>query len=108
LKHWQQARSDTGLGQRSVSDDIEAVLQVTVAMQEDGRLVRPAGKMAYPDFLKWIKKKLKITMIFEASRLCYNAKWMPLDGSPIEILKFPTQAVADVSEGWLVACGHRS
>ena len=32
--------------------------QVTVAMQEDGRLVRPGGKMAYPDFLKWIKKKL--------------------------------------------------
>src|SRR6516165_7469905 len=32
--------------------------QVTVAMQEDGWLVRPVGKMAYPDFLKWIKKKL--------------------------------------------------
>jgi hypothetical protein len=27
-------------------------------MQEDGRLVRPADKMAYPDFLKWIQKKL--------------------------------------------------
>ena len=32
--------------------------QVTVAMQEDGWLVRPVGKMAYRDFLKWIKKKL--------------------------------------------------
>src|SRR6516164_7480609 len=32
--------------------------QVTVAMQEDGWLVRPVGKMGYGDFLKWIKKKL--------------------------------------------------
>jgi transposase len=32
--------------------------QVTVAMQEDGRLVMPVGKMAYRDFLKWIRKKL--------------------------------------------------
>lgn len=32
--------------------------QVTVAMQEDGRLVMAVGKMAYRDFLKWIKKKL--------------------------------------------------
>ena len=32
--------------------------QVTVAMQEDGRLVVAVGKMAYRDFLKWIKKKL--------------------------------------------------
>ena len=31
--------------------------QVTVAMQEDGRLVVAVGKMAYRDFLKWIKKK---------------------------------------------------
>jgi transposase len=32
--------------------------QVTVAMQEDGRLVMAVGKMAYRDFLKWIRKKL--------------------------------------------------
>src|SRR5215471_10702083 len=32
--------------------------QVTVAMQEDGRLVVAVGKMAHRDFLKWIKKKL--------------------------------------------------
>src|SRR5258707_14785820 len=32
--------------------------QVTVAMQEDGWLVRPVGKMGYREFLKWIKKKL--------------------------------------------------
>jgi hypothetical protein len=31
--------------------------QVTVAMQEDGRLVRPGGKMAYPDFLKMDQKE---------------------------------------------------
>ena len=35
--------------------------QVTVAMQEDGRLVVAVGKMAYRDFLKWIKKKLAQT-----------------------------------------------
>ena len=27
-------------------------------MQEDGRLVTAVGKMAYRDFLRWIKKKL--------------------------------------------------
>src|SRR5258707_8070956 len=35
--------------------------QVTVAMQEDGWLVRPVGKMGYREFLKWIKKKLAPT-----------------------------------------------
>src|ERR1700745_874432 len=33
--------------------------KVTVAMQEDGRLVRPVGKMGSREFLKWIKKKLE-------------------------------------------------
>src|SRR5258708_23817793 len=32
--------------------------QVTVAMQEDGWLVRPVGKMGYRELRKWIKKKL--------------------------------------------------
>ena len=32
--------------------------QVTVAMQEDGGLVRSVGKMEHPAFLSWIKKKL--------------------------------------------------
>jgi transposase len=33
--------------------------QVTVAMQEDGGMVRPAGKMSYEQFLRWLKKKRK-------------------------------------------------
>jgi len=32
--------------------------QVTVAMQEEGGLVRPVGKMDYRSFLPWIEKKL--------------------------------------------------
>ncbi len=28
-------------------------------------------------------------------------------GSPIEILNFPTQRLADPAEGWLVRCGYR-
>jgi hypothetical protein len=62
--------------------------QVTVAMQEDGWLVRPVGKMCYREFLKWIKKKLaqgwQIYSCYEAGASGY---W--LDPSS-EGLEWPT------------------
>jgi hypothetical protein len=49
--------------------------QVTVAMQEDGGRIIPAGKMRHVDFLNWVQKKLlegwQINSCFEAGASDY-------------------------------------
>jgi transposase len=55
-----QERIELDLGRKILKLGLDVhYRQVTVAMQEEGALVRAAGKMEYRVFLPWIKKKLR-------------------------------------------------